>query len=472
MKPKNIFGTDGIRDIAGQGFLVESRVSKLGSVIGHLVRSNPEVFSVDAPFLSKVNNIRPVSGLTKANVLLGMDTRISSPEICRWLIAGFENAGVSVANVGLCPTPAAAFLTRLTGCACGVVVSASHNPPEHNGIKLISPQGAKVNEACEEMVTELIFDPSFSCSFKPAKKRGVTRSEPALLDRYLDHYKLRFRGLDLKGKKIVVDLANGATIKTAVRLLESFGANVIAINDSTDGSKINVGCGAEHTEMMACAVTGNKAFVGFSFDGDGDRVIACDERGAIVDGDGIMAILVKNHLERNNGKRTTVVGTEMTNYGLEIFLKKVEVGFVRAKVGDKYVFRDMNKYEALFGGEPSGHIIALEDEITGDGVVNALLLLEALQNLNMNLADVHTFFPRMHQARSDLPVSKKIPIESIPQLSDEIERVRQRLGDKGRVVVRYSGTEPVLRIMVECEDRDLGNDLSASIASSARKALR
>lgn len=462
---ENIFGTDGVRDIAGQGHLIQIKVKKLGLVIGHLVRTSPRTFVVNAPFLSTVNKVRQGENRS-ATVLLAMDTRVSSPEICRWLTDGLRSAGVSVVNVGLCTTPALAFLSRLTGARCGIVVSASHNPPEYNGIKLISPQGAKVDESCEERVTRLL-----SRTIVPWKRAGNARSKPELLNRYIDHYRKRFGGLALHRKGIVLDLANGATIKTAARLLKSFGAKIVAINDSQDGRKINVGCGAEHTALMSGAVVANKAFIGFSFDGDGDRVIACDENGKIVDGDGIIAILVKNHLERNKKQKTKVVGTVMTNFGLELFLRKMGVDFMRANVGDKYVFRDMNEHKALIGGEPSGHIISLEDEVTGDGVVNALLLLEALQHLKISLAEVHSFFPRMHQARSDLRVSKKIPIESLSTLSAAIAAAEEKLSGTGRVVVRYSGTEPVLRIMVECEDHNLGTDLSASIREAAQKAL-
>jgi phosphoglucosamine mutase len=423
-----LFGTDGIRGRAGEPPLDDLSVQKIGRAI-----------------------VRAL-GLASPRVLLGRDTRESGPRLEAHLAAGLAAEGGAPESAGVLPTPAIAHLARQRdggrrmGYDLGVVLSASHNPYEDNGIKIFGGAGRKFSTELEER-TESIFAEMDAPLLPPA-----TLVERDLAGAYLSHLRASYHGPSLAGRAVVVDCANGATSFLARRLFEGLGAKVTAIHDAPDGRNINRGCGATHPRVLADAVLGAGAEMGMAFDGDGDRCILADASGRVVDGDHVL-FLTARHLQATGRLRgETVVATVMSNVGLEVALGRLGIPLVRTAVGDRNVLEEMERRGACLGGEQSGHVIFLDHEPTGDGLLTALEVLEVVGSTGRSLAELAADLPVYPQVLRNARVRNKADIESIPDVRAALDEARHALDGRGRLVVRYSGTEPVLRVMAEGPD--------------------
>ena len=418
---RNYFGTDGVRGIVGETLTVDL-VERLG----------------------RAATLWAEGG----RVFLGRDTRASGPELEEAFARGVVSAGGSAVLAGVLPTPAVALLKL----DLGVVISASHNPPEYNGVKFFDRDGQKLTDADEEEIEALLDAP-------PADTPGEIARVDVATDSYLEHVVERF-GSDLSGLRIVVDCANGAYSGLAPAAFAHLGAEVTAIGDAPDGTNINVGCGATDLALLQATVRERSFDLGVAFDGDGDRVLAVDAAGDVVDGDQIVAILAL-HLDVD-----LVAVTSMTNLGFHRLMAERGIRVVTTDVGDRYVLEALRREGGILGGEQSGHVICLEGHVTGDGLAAALLLCRALEG--RTLAAAAAVMPRWPQVKENLPVREKALSRA---LLDEVERVNAELDGKGRVLVRPSGTEPVIRVLAEAETAEKARDLCDTIATLVRREL-
>jgi phosphoglucosamine mutase len=420
--PRRYFGTDGVRGVVGEDLTAEL-VERLGRA---------------ATLWSK-----------GGRVFVGRDTRASGEELEEAFGRGVVAAGGNAVLAGVLPTPAVALLAL----DLGAVISASHNPPEYNGVKLFDGEGRKLTDAAEEEIEALLSEDG------PTGGGGRVDHVAVATESYLEHIVERF-GSDLSGLKIVVDCANGAYSGIAPKAFEQLGAQVRTIGSDPDGTNINVGCGATDLETLQRAVTGAGADLGIAFDGDGDRMLAVDARGQVVDGDQILAILMM-HLEVE-----LVAVTVMANLGLHRLAEEHGIRVVTTDVGDRYVLEALRREGGLLGGEQSGHIIYLRDHVTGDGLAAALLLCAALEGHSLERAAA--VLRRFPQAKENIRVGRK----DLPQpLLDEVERLNTRLDGKGRVLVRPSGTEPVIRVLAEAETRSEAEEACGTISALVRREL-
>jgi phosphoglucosamine mutase len=435
-----LFGTDGIRGVAGEPPLEERTILAVGRAVGEFLKGKSGEGAAQRSFAS----LRMTSGSPK--VLLGEDTRESSAWVTSWLAGGLKAAGVEAVSAGVLPTPGVARLVAAKGFAAGVVVSASHNPYRDNGIKLIGANGMKLPDEIEAEIEERIHslvsgDGGQACS---------PSADVSLAEEYMEL--LRASGPnDLKGMHLVVDCANGAAVRTAPKLLRELGAAVTAIHASPDGKNINEGCGALHPESLAATVEEIRADLGVAFDGDADRAMFVSASGRVVDGDGVLLAAAQWMKEKGTLKGGAVVGTVMANLGLEVALKRAGIGFVRAAVGDRYVLEEMLRRGANLGGEQSGHIIFLDDSPAGDGLLTALKVLGVVREKGMGLDELVADLKVFPQTLKNIRVREKVPLEELAGVQKAIREAEASLGDRGRVVVRYSGTEKLLRVMVEAE---------------------
>jgi phosphoglucosamine mutase len=421
-KSEPLFGTDGIRGIPGEYPLLPDLVRRVALAAGRQL------------------------GRRSKLVLLGRDTRRSGTMLGRCLAEGFSAAGLRTVSVGVIPTPALSYLTPLWKADFAVMISASHNPAEFNGIKFFRPDGLKLDPERELEIEKRSAD-----TFVAAK------AAPALEDRsaearrlYLEFLRSTFPAhLDLAGMKIVVDTANGAASGLAASLLESLGANVIAIGDKPTGVNINLGCGALDTAAMRAAVVRSGAAAGFSVDGDADRAMFSDEKGALLDGDHLLGLLAESLQSQGMLRGKKVVATVMSNVGLGQHLKDIGLGLDRVAVGDRNVTAALLDGDLSLGGESSGHIVITRFAKTGDGLLTALQVLAAFRRSGEPLSRFRRRFIMYPQIVHNLPVKRKVPLEELPDFQREVRRFQGRLGDKGRIFVRYSGTEPILRILAE-----------------------
>jgi phosphoglucosamine mutase len=423
------FGTDGIRGRAGEPPLDDATVQKIGRAI-----------------------VRAL-GIQEPRVLLGRDTRESGPELEAHLAAGLAAEGAIPESAGVLPTPAIAHLARQraggrrkTGYDLGVVLSASHNPYEDNGIKVFGGAGRKFSTELEEK-TEAIIEELDAPLLGPP-----TLVHRDLSNAYLGHLFASYHGPSLAGRHLVVDCANGATSFLARRLFEGLGARVTVIHDAPDGRNINRGCGATVPCEVADAVVKHGADMGMSFDGDGDRCILADASGRVVDGDHVLFLAARHLAAAGRLKGGAVVATVMSNVGLEVALGKLGIPLVRTAVGDRNVLEEMERRGANLGGEQSGHVIFLDHEPTGDGLLTALEVLEVVGASGRSLADLAGELPVYPQVLRNARVRDKADIETIPDVRAALDEARTALDGRGRLVVRYSGTEPVLRVMAEGPD--------------------
>lgn len=437
MNAQTLFGTDGIRGRAGSYPLVPGLLERLGLVLAARIHIDMVEGSVERP-----------------KVLIGHDGRESGETLIAAVAAGLIKGGVDVDVVGLAPTPCVAYLTFAGPYQAGVVVSASHNPAADNGIKLLGRRGAKLSAAVEQELEAALLapeDPSM------ASESGAMRRTKNLVADYIAWLRSEaFPDLDLAGKRILVDCANGAASKLAHRVLHAFGAEAITIHDKPDGLNINEGCGALHPEVAAKAVVEHGCHLGLSLDGDADRGMLADRKGRVLDGDAILAGLGVAMQERGELVDQTVVATVMSNLALERTLHAVGATLLRTKVGDKYVARAMRKGGYNLGGEKSGHILFGEDHgFRGDGIYTLLRVLQSLASAGLEPETFAADYADLPQRLVNLKVTRRVPLKQLPTLQAACSALEKELGDRGRIVVRFSGTELLLRLMVEALDQEL-----------------
>lgn len=429
---KKLFGTDGVRGIANKHPMTTEMAMQLGRA---------------AAYVFKHDNRR-------SRIVIGKDTRLSGYMIENALAAGICSMGVDVLLVGPMPTPGIAFITASMRADAGVVISASHNPYQDNGIKFFARDGYKLPDEVELQIEDLIFSDRIDSLRPTAEEVGKAFRVDDAIGRYIVFLKHTFpRQLDLTGLKIVLDCAHGAAYKVAPAVLEELGAKVFAYGVSPNGTNINDGCGSTCPEVISEAVLKHGADLGIALDGDADRCIFVDEHGNEVDGDHIMAICGIDMLKRNALPDKTVVATVMSNMGLDIALRKAGGKVVKTDVGDRYVVEEMRRGGYHFGGEQSGHMIFLEHNTTGDGMISALQVLAILQKSGKPLSELASVMTALPQVLVNVRVRERRSLEELPEVQELVTDVESRLGDTGRVLIRYSGTEPLMRIMLEGQDQ-------------------
>ena len=445
---KKLFGTDGIRAVAGQPPLDSPTVYAIGLALAHTL-------AVTTP---------------SPRILLGMDTRESSDCIAATLTAGLTEGRASVESAGVITTPAIAFLTHTHRFDAGVVISASHNPWQDNGIKLFGPDGYKLPDGVELAIEEEIFRQL--ASVKTAPRQAVPpKVNEADRAEYVRFLLAAVPGLSLDSRRIVIDCANGAASSVAPQLFADLGGEVIITHASPDGRNINEACGALHPEVVAAQVKHRQASMGITFDGDADRALFADENGYVVNGDAVLLLAGRDLQARGLLTNSTVVATTMSNMGLEAALKRSGIQMLRAAVGDKYVLERMIATGAALGGEQSGHIIFTGRSTTGDGLLTALLLLDIVHRSGRSLAELVADLKVFPQVIVNVKVREKKPLEGIPTVAAAIRAAETDLADSGRVVIRYSGTEALARVMIEAESEPLMRHHANTIAAAIRTEL-
>lgn len=426
------FGTDGVRAVAGQFPLTEEFIKKLGYC----------ALKELAPYAGKEH--------LKNQVIIARDTRLSGPSILESLAAGIRAAGADVLDMGIAPTPSVADAVKQTGSLCGVVISASHNPPEFNGIKFFSSRGTKLPEELENNIEKAIENTA-----QVPAPQGAYRAAPELVEGYKKFLMSTVDASLLKGTKVVLDCANGASYQIAPAVFKALGMDVTVMADVNDGAVINEGVGALHTEKMQALTKEKGAYAGFSFDGDADRVIASDETGRQLDGEYIIAASALALKEQGKLPANKAVMTVMANLGCINYLKDAGVKVEQTPVGDKYVAQTLEKEGLAVGGETSGHIIFPHFSNTGDGILSALQFLQFAKKSGLPLSAFAVKWEKYPSELRALKVTQKPPLETLPGFVEGIKTLEDKLGGKGRVFVRYSGTEPKLRILVEGADKTL-----------------
>lgn len=438
---RKYFGTDGVRGRVGVAPITPDFVMKLGYAAGKVLA-------------------QAKAGGSKPTVLIGKDTRVSGYMLEAALEAGFAAAGVDVMLAGPMPTPAIAYLTRALRLAAGVVISASHNPYEDNGIKFFSAQGNKLPDTVETAI-EAALELPMDCV--ASDKLGKARRLDDAAGRYIEFCKSTFPNeLDLRGLTIVVDCAHGAAYHIAPHVFHELGAEVIAIGNQPNGFNINAGFGATAPDALALAVRANRADIGIALDGDADRLLMVDATGRIYNGDELLYVMVKDRLKI--GPVKGAVGTLMTNMALEVAFRNMGVEFARANVGDRYVLEVMKERGWNLGGEGSGHLLCLDKHTTGDGIVSALQVLSALKRTGETLAQLTADIALYPQTLINVKVAAGFDWKKNPAMVAEKEAVERELGDNGRVLIRASGTEPLIRVMVEAKGADLAQTMARRIA--------
>lgn len=444
---RKLFGTDGVRGVANIHPMTAETALRLGRGAAHLFKHRDR----------------------RSRIVIGKDTRLSGYMLESALVAGICSMGVDALLVGPLPTPGIAFITASMRADAGVVISASHNPYQDNGIKFFARDGFKLPDDVEARLEELVFDPGPIDALRPtAAEVGKAFRIDDAVGRYVVFLKNSFpRELDLVGLKIVLDCAHGAAYKAAPEVFTELGAEVIPYGIRPDGTNINAGCGSMHPEVIARAVREHGAHLGIALDGDADRCIFVDEHGAEVDGDHILAICGTHLLAEQRLPHNTLVATVMSNIGLDIALKRAGGQVVKTAVGDRYVVEEMRRGGYRLGGEQSGHMIFLEHNTTGDGVISALQVLAIMQRTGKPLSELAAVMTALPQVLVNVRVRERRPIEDVPEIARTVCGVTDRLGDSGRVLIRYSGTEPLLRIMLEGQDQQeiaaLANDIAQSV---------
>lgn len=428
-----LFGTDGVRGVANEELtpMLAMQLGQAGAYI--LTRENAH----------------------KPTIMVGCDTRISGDMLANALMAGACSVGANVVYVGVVPTPAVAYLTKKYKVDAGVVISASHNPVEFNGIKFFDGNGYKLPDALEDEIDELIKNGMKGIKFPTGSSVGKIKYRTDAREEYINH-SMKAVPVSLDGMKIVVDCAEGASFYTSVETLKELGATVVAIHNNPDGTNINANCGSTHMEELMARVVYEKANIGLAFDGDADRLLAVDENGKQVDGDQIMAI-VGNHM-KNKGtlKDNTIVATVMSNLGFFLMGKEQDIKMEQTKVGDRYVLERMKEIGANLGGEQSGHIIFLDENTTGDGLLSALHLLEVLVETGKPLSELASIMEVLPQAliNARVPNHKKESYMDYPEIAEAIETLSEKFAGEGRVLIRPSGTEPLVRVMIEGKNQE------------------
>ncbi len=443
---KRYFGTDGIRGMVGEGSITPEFFLHLGWAVGKVLAS------------------ANTAGTERNLVLIGKDTRISGYMFESALEAGLISAGVDVGLLGPMPTPAIAYLTRTFQAKAGIVISASHNAYTDNGIKLFNTEGKKLSDDIE-LAIEAQLDAPMTTSSCLGRARRMEDAE----GRYIEFCKGSLPwGFSLSGLKIVLDCANGATYKVAPGVLRELGATVIAIADAPDGLNINKNCGSTSLNSLQQRVLVENADLGIAFDGDGDRVMFVDNKGEVVDGDQLLFIIAA-HKHKFDGGCSGVAGTLMSNFGFELGLKNLGIPFGRAKVGDRYVIEMMGEKNWSLGGESSGHVVCGCATTTGDGIIAALQVLQALRKENKTLHRLKLGMQKLPQVMINVKTTKKVDLDNHEVIQAAVQKASEELADTGRVLLRASGTEPVIRVMVEGQQHDLVDRLAHQLAEIVEK---
>jgi len=440
---RKYFGTDGVRGRVGEPPLTVDFALRLASAAARV--------------------LAPKGG----TVLIGKDTRLSGYMFESALEAGFVAAGVNVMLMGPLPTPGIAYMTRRFGCDFGVVISASHNLYDDNGIKFFDASGAKLSDEAEERIEGELENPPVT-----QHSRGLGRA--SRVDRSRQQYQdfcasTLPAGVTLEGMKIVIDCANGAGYKVAPRTLADLGADIVPIGCSPNGRNINDGCGSTSPDLLQLTVSGVRAQVGIALDGDGDRLVMVDHLGRTVDGDQLLYVMASARHAAGT-LQGPVVGTVMSNLGLELALREQGIGFQRAQVGDRYVMAKMRETGAILGGETSGHVLTLDKTTTGDAIVAALQVLAVMRQSGRSLAELAAGMTKLPQVMVNVKVAKRFDPFKVPAVLDVVKRVEAKLGKQGRVVLRASGTEPVIRVMIEAEEESQARTCADEIATAVRAA--
>ncbi len=444
-----LFGTDGVRGKVNSIPMTPEIVLKTGMAVAEILKNS---------------NHRNM-------VLIGKDTRLSGYLLESALTAGICSMGMNVTLVGPMPTPAIAFLTRSLRLDAGIVISASHNPFQDNGIKIFSSDGLKLSDNIEKEIERLVSAKDFPSERPSDNKLGKAFRLDDAVGRYIEYVKSTIpRGFSLEGIKVVVDTANGSAYKITPALLKELGAEVISINDNPDGININDNCGSTHLDCIRRVVFESKALIGIAHDGDADRTLFVDEKGNIIDGDIVLAIWANELKSEGRLKGDTVVATIMTNSGIEEYLNFHGIKLIRSKVGDRYVVEEMIKGGYNLGGEQSGHIIFFDYNTTGDGPITALQVLYLMKKTNKAISELAKDIQLYPQVLLNVPVSKRDDIEQVPEIMKAIEKGQKSLHDKGRILVRPSGTEPKIRVMVESNEYEMAKSIAENIARAIYKS--
>lgn len=445
-----LFGTDGVRGVANKE-LTPLLAMQLGQA--------------GASVLTKETSHKPT-------IMVGCDTRISGDMLANALMAGVCSVGANAVYVGVVPTPAVAYLTRKNHMDAGVVISASHNPVEFNGIKFFDANGYKLPDAMEDEIEAIIKNDMKDLAFPTGTEIGSITYRTDAREDYVKHATEAIP-VDLHGMKIVADCAEGASYYTSVEALKLLGADVVAIHNNPDGTNINAGCGSTHMEELIERVKAEKADVGLAFDGDADRLLAVDEKGNKVDGDQIMGIVGNYLKEQKKLKKDTIVATVMSNLGFFLMGEKQGIHMEQTKVGDRYVLERMRQIGANLGGEQSGHVIFLDENTTGDGLLSALHLLQVLVDTKKPLSELATIMEVLPQAlvNAKVPNDKKNSYMENPQIADAIDALTKKFAGEGRVLIRPSGTEPLVRVMIEGRDQNRIQEEAEKLAALIESAM-
>ena len=454
---KKIFGTDGVRGVANVEPVTAETSLKLGRAAAHVFtqlnpRKNPEG--------------------TRPKIVLGKDTRLSGYMLENALVAGITSLGVDALIIGPLPTPGVAYITRSLRADAGIILSASHNPYEDNGIKFFRHDGYKLDDQVEQQIEQLVFAGEIDSIRPTAGKIGRAARIDDALGRYVEFAKASFpRGMSLEKMRVAVDVANGAAYKSTPCILRELGAEVTVAHNEPNGTNINAQCGSIYPEEIQRLVKETGADVGITHDGDADRVLLCDENGEIVDGDEILAIASIDLLRAGRLEQNTVVATVMSNFGLDETLTAEAGKVVRTKVGDRYVIEEMMKQKLNLGGEQSGHIIFRDFTTTGDGIISALQILRIMHQTGQPLSKLKTCLEKYPQAQRNVLVKEKPPLAQLPTVMKLVNEAEKELSGKGRVLLRYSGTESKIRLLIEGRELDKIDKQANRIADAIQNAI-
>ena len=425
---RKLFGTDGIRGVANTCPITADMVARIGKATAYVFKN----------------------GQKRHRILVGRDTRLSGRMIEDALVSGICSMGVDVITVGHLPTPAIALLAAGMGADAGIMISASHNPYQDNGIKIFSGDGLKLSDSTEEKIESAIFSKETDFTLPSGDAPGKALARDDAEKKYLDYLTDSFpEKLTPAGLKVVIDCANGAAYRIAPLVLERLGAKVVSSGITPNGKNINLNCGAMHPEVISAAVKEHDADIGIALDGDADRVILSDENGNVVDGDHIMALCALYMKEEGGLKQNTLVTTVMSNIGLDIAMSKAGINVVKVQVGDRYLLKEMLRNDYNFGGEQSGHLIFLDHSTTGDGTLSALQVLAIMKKREKKLSELAGVMKKLPQILVNVTIKEKKDLNTIPTVKKALDAAEKKLDGKGRIMVRFSGTQPLCRVMVE-----------------------
>ena len=453
---RRLFGTDGVRGVANIDPVTAETALKLGRAAAHVFRSRAPI----------------AKGHGRHKIVIGKDTRLSGYMLENAIASGILSMGVDVLMIGPLPTPGVAYITRSLRADAGIVLTASHNPYEDNGIKFFRDDGYKLDDQVEKQIEHLVFSGEIEKIRPTADNIGKAVRIDDALGRYVEFAKAAFpKGMTLEGLRVIVDAGHGATYKSTPCVLRELGAQVTALNNTPDGTNINKGCGSTHPEVICSYVKQIGADVGISHDGDGDRVQLCDEDGTLVDGDDVLAITALDWLSRGELKEKTLVATVMSNLGLDYTIRKAGGQVVRTQVGDRYVLERMLTDDLNVGGEQSGHMIFRDFTTTGDGIVSALQVLRIRMDTGKPLSKLRQVVEKFPQVVVNVQVREKPSWDTLPEVQQLLKETEAKLGSDGRVLLRYSGTEPKARLLIEGRDGGEIKAMADKIAARIRERI-